>query len=718
MATENPDNLDGILRPAFGRQPELPGRTDASEVDLSIPELYLNRELSWLAFNERVLDQARDPSHPLLERLKFLAIVGSNLDEFFMVRIATLTRKLAAGFNDVSADGRTVAQQLEEANARARVLLEDQTRYWSSDLRPLLAREGIHFLDPLKYTTAAAAFLGRYFDKEIFPVLTPLAFDPGHPFPHISNLSKNLAVVVRLGGRTRFARIKIPDVLPRFIRLPQELYPEATAVFAFVEDVIKGNLSALFRDVPVRSAHLFRVIRDTDMVIDEDSSSDLLETVDRSLKKLRHGALSLLQVEAGMPKRVLDILVDNFEVSENIVVRTAERLGLRDWMSLSRLPMPRLKDAPYTPRTLWGPADTEGIFDLIKYQDHLVHHPFDSFRSVEQFVEAAVRDPHVVAIKMTLYRIGTDSPLIDLLIEAAEAGKQVAVLVELKARFDERNNIIWAHRLEEAGIHVVYGLVNLKTHCKLCLVVRHEAEGVRSYAHIGTGNYNGVTSQIYTDIGLFTANAGIVGDVSELFNYLTGYSQSRTYHHLLVAPVALRASLLALIDREVEHARAGRKGRIVIKNNAITDPGIITALYRASRAGVTIDLVIRGVCCLRPGVAGVSENISVRSILGRFLEHSRIYYFENGGRPDVFIGSADLMERNLDRRVEALCPIRDPRLQHYLRDVVLDTVLNDSDRATALAPDGVYRRVSTGSGFSAQDALIQFHSNRTRAEDS
>jgi polyphosphate kinase len=706
MSMQQEDALDGF-----------PGlAAPEHSLDLSNPTFYINRELSWLAFNERVLDQARDSSHPLLERVKFLAIVASNLDEFFMVRIATLTRKLRAGHNDVSADGRTVAQQLKEAYARARALLEEQTQFWNSDLRPMLAAEGIRLLEPADYSTEVEHFLRQYFQNEIFPVLTPLAFDPGHPFPHISNLSKNLAVVVRHGGHTRFARIKIPDVLPRFVALPQHLCPEATATFAFVEDVIKANVAALFPNVPVKGAHLFRIIRDTDIIIDEDSD-DLLESVDRSLKQLRHGALSLLHVEAGMPQRVLNTLVDNFDVSEDIVVRTADRVGLRDWMSLTRLALPRLKDSPYTPRSLWRRADNEGIFDLIRYQDHLVHHPFDSFRSVERFVEAAVRDPHVVALKMTLYRIGANSPMVDLLIEAADAGKQVAVLVELKARFDERNNIIWANRLEEAGIHVVYGLVNLKTHCKLCLVVRNEAEGVTRYAHIGTGNYNGTTSQIYTDVGLFTANPGIVADVSEVFNYLTGYSACRQYNHLLVAPLGLRAGLVALIEREAAHVRSGRTGRIIIKNNAITDPGIIAALYRASQAGVFIDLIARGVCCLRPGVPGVSETIRVRSILGRFLEHSRIYYFENGGHPDVFIGSADLMERNLDRRVETLCPIQDPRLQTYLKDVVLDTMLNDSERATVLATDGTYARVGTRPGLSVQDSLMQFHAGHDRVDD-
>ncbi len=462
--------------------------------------------------------------------------------------------------------------------------------------------------------------------------------------------------------------------------------------FVFIEDVIKANIQELFPGTQVRSAHLFRIVRDTDMVIQEDEADDLLETVDRSLRKLRYGALSLLQVEASMPRRVLDILAENFEVDEDVILRTSDRLGFADWMELLAIHRPALKDPPFVARHLWPGQDAEAIFDEIRYQDWIVHHPFESFDSVEQFLRSAVKDPHVVAIKMTLYRIGQNSPLIDLLIEAAEAGKQVAVLVELKARFDERNNIIWANRLEEAGIHVVYGLVNLKTHCKLCLVVRQEADGIRRYAHIGTGNYNPATSKVYTDIGLFTASPAVLDDVSEVFNYLTGYSNRKSYKELLVAPVSLRTGIRALIDREIEHAKAGRPARLIFKNNAITDLAKIRALYAASQAGVPIDLIVRGVCCLRPGVPGVSTTITVRSIVGRFLEHSRIYYFENGGSPEVYIGSADLMERNLDRRVEVLCPVTDPDIRHHLRHVVLDALLRDTDRASRLLPDGEYVR--------------------------
>ncbi len=694
-----------------------PSRPAAPPPDLTDPSLYINRELSWLAFNQRVLDQANDSVHPLLERVKFLAIAGSNLDEFFMVRVATLLKKFRAGMDDVSPDGLHTAEQLIAIRQRASQMLDDLATCWQELLRPQLEAEGVRLLEPAEYTPEVRAFLAGYFKTDIWPVLTPLAFDPGHPFPHISNLSHSLAVVVRHNGRTKFARVKVPDKLPRFIPLPARVAgpgvpDKPSQTFVFLEDVIKANIQELFPGTQVRSAHLFRIVRDTDMVIQEDEADDLLETVDRSLRKLRYGALSLLQVEGNTPRRVIDILAENFEVDDEVILRTSDRLGFADWMELTAMHRPALKDPPFVARQLWASQDAEAIFDEIRYQDCLVHHPFESFGTVESFVRAAVKDPHVVAIKMTLYRIGANSPLVDLLIEAAEAGKQVAVLVELKARFDERNNIIWAHRLEEAGIHVVYGVLSLKTHCKLCLVVRQEIDGIHRYAHVATGNYNAVTSKVYTDLGLFTAHTAILDDVSEVFNFLTGYSNRKSYQELLLAPVSFRTSMRGLIEREAQHARAGRPARLIFKNNAVTDSGMIRALFAASQAGVPIDLITRGVCCLRPGVPGVSETITVRSIVGRFLEHSRIYYFENGGAPEVYIGSADLMERNLDRRVEVLCPIRDPDIRHHLRHVVLDALLRDTDRATRLMPDGEYLRCQPDPGdapFSSQSYLLEHY---------
>lgn len=689
-------------------------RFDAS--DLSHPDLYINRELSWLEFNQRVLTQAQDPYHPLLERVKFLGITASNLDEFFMIRVATLLKKYRAGIEDISPDGLNTEQQLAAIRYRAHAMMREVSTCWSQALRPQLAAEGIHFLEPGDYTPAASEYLTAYFKTDIFPVLTPLAFDPGHPFPYISNLSKNLAVVVRHAGKTRFARVKVPDMLPRFVPVPDTLCRKPGMSFAFLEDVIEQNIQQLFPGTEVKGAHLFRIIRDTDMVIQEDEADDLLETVESSLKQLRYGALSLLEVDSTMPRRVLNILVENFEVDEDVVVRTEERMGFGDWRALTRIHRPQLKDPVFSPRTLWSPNDAETVFDQIRYQDHLLHHPFDSFASVETFLRAAVTDASVVAIKMTLYRIGQNSPLVDLLIDAAEQGKQVAVLVELKARFDERNNIAWAARLESAGIHVVYGLVNLKTHCKLCLIVRKEADGIRRYAHVGTGNYNRVTSQIYTDLGLFTANAEIIDDIAEVFNYLTGYSHKKNYRELLVAPIGLRAGIKALIDRECEHARAGRPAHIIIKNNAVADPGMIRVLYRASQCGVPLDLIVRGVCCLRPGIPGISDQIRVRSVVGRFLEHSRIYYFKNGGDDEVYIGSADLMERNLDRRVEVLCPVRDPELRAHLREVVLQSLLDDTHRGSILQTGGRYvpaTPVGEAPALSSQRFLLDFYTKPT-----
>jgi polyphosphate kinase len=681
--------------------------------DLKRPELYINRELSWLEFNERVLAQTVDPSHPLLERIKFFAITASNLDEFFMIRVSTTLKNLREGTEDIAPDGYNTEQQLEAMRARARRMLNDQAAVWV-DLRTLLAAEQISMLDPDQWTTEIREHLTSYFSREICPVLTPLAFDPGHPFPLISNLSQNFAVVVKHRGRTKFARVKVPDALPRFIQLPDALSPTPGVTFVFLEDVIRANIQELFPGTQVKGAHLFRVIRDTDLEIEEDEADDLLESIDRSLKQLRRGAIALLHVEADMPTRVLNILVENFEVTDDVVVRTADRLGFADWAQLTRIHRPELKDAPFSPATLWrADEDPEAIFDQIRYQDLLVHHPFESFSSVETFLRVAVEDPHVIAIKMTLYRIGPNSPLIPLLIAAAEAGKQVAVLVELKARFDEKNNIIWARRLESHGIHVVYGFTDLKTHAKLCLVVRQETDGIQRYVHTSSGNYNPETAKIYTDVGLFTADPEIVSDVSDIFNYLTGYSNQKEFKSLLVAPVQLRTRLTELIERETALAKEGRPARLIIKCNSVTDDQMIRVLYRASQAGVSIDLIVRGTCSLRPGIPGISDNIRVRSIVGRMLEHSRIFWFLNGGQQELYIGTADLMERNLERRVETMTPIRDPDLLEHLRDVVLSAYLRDTVRAMVLDSTGRYNRApADGEPFNAQQFLMRHYTEK------
>ena len=674
---------------ARAKRPPTRRRAAAAEPDLRDPSLYFDRDLGWLSFNERVLEQAK-AGHPLLERVKFFGIAANNLDEFFMVR-------------------------LDEADTRARAgataMLDELGRFWQDALHAQLAAERIHILDVAEYTDDDRAYLSRLFNVDVCPVLTPLAFDPGHPFPLVSNRSKNLAVVVEHKGRTKFARVKVPDLLPRFVALPRE---DGTRRYAMLEDVIRENLGQLFPGVGIRTAHMFRVVRDMEVAVTNprDTAETILEVVDRGLKEQRHGPVSLLEVEHSMPTRVLDLLLENFEASRDVIVRTRGRMGFADWMALSAIPRPDLQDRPLKPAKLWRKGAPE-IFDEIRDQDQLVHHPFDSFQSVESFVDAAIDDARVVAIKMTLYRIGANSPVVDRLIKAAERGKQVAVLVELKARFDERSNIEWAQRLEDSGVHVVYGVEKLKTHCKLCLVVRKEDDEIRRYVHIGTGNYNRTTSKVYTDIGLFTARPGVAADVSELFNYLTGYSNQTDYRELLIAPVALRRRFGKLVAREVGHARRGKPARIIIKSNALTDPRIVRLLYRASRAGVKIDLIIRGVCVLRPGVPGISENISVRSIVGRFLEHSRIWYFDNDGKPDVYIGSADLMERNLNKRVEAVCPVRDEDLAQFLRHVVLEAYLRDNVRARVLQSDGTYPPVEGGGArFDAQHTMM---SRRLRA---
>ena len=661
----------------------------ATDPDLRDPSLYFDRELSWLSFNERVLEQAR-AGHPVLERAKFFGIAANNLDEFFMVRLD-------------QADSR--------ARDRATTMLAELADFWESVLRPHLAAENIFVVDAADYTDDDRAYLSRHFNVDVCPVLTPLAFDPGHPFPLVSNRSKNLAVVVEHKGRTKFARVKVPDLLPRFVALPRG---DGMRRFAMLEDVIRENLGQLFPGVGIRTAHMFRVVRDMEVAVahPQHTAETILEVVDRGLREQQHGPVSLLEVDHAMPARVLDLLVENFEASRDVIVRTRGRMGFADWAALAAIPRPDLRDTPMKPAKIWRKGSPD-IFEEIRYRDQMVHHPFDSFQTVESFVDAAIDDPRVVAIKMTLYRIGANSPVVDRLIKAAERGKQVAVLVELKARFDERSNIEWATRLEEAGVHVVYGVEKLKTHCKLCLVVRQEDDEIRRYVHIASGNYNRTTARIYTDIGIFTARPGIVADVSELFNYLTGYSNQKDYRELLIAPVALRRRFGKLVAREMGHARRGQQAHIIIKSNALTDPRIIRLLYRASQAGVKIDLIIRGVCVLRPGVPGVSEHITVRSIVGRFLEHSRIWYFENDGKPQVYIGSADLMERNLNKRVEAVCPVLDTELAQFLRHVILEAYLRDNVRARTLQSDGTYVPVERdGAPFDAQYTMM---SRRLRA---
>ncbi len=680
------------------------------EIDLKDPQYYFSRELSWLEFNNRVLHEAIDPRTPLLERLKFIAIFSSNLDEYFMVRVAALKQQVEAGVSKLSADGRTPQEQLAVIRERLASMVIKQHRHFQEALRPQLAANGVYILDYMDLNPEQRLYLQEYFETQIFPVLTPLAVDPGHPFPYISNLSLNLAVLIKDSetDEEHFARVKVPDVLPRFVALPQESQggsKNVPTVWAGVplEQVIAHNLESLFLGMNIQEYHPFRITRNADLEVEEDEADDLLQAIEQELRKRRFGgSVVRMELHASMPDTVRQTLMEEMDLVDDDVYEVEGLLCLRDLFALLDLPLPDLKDPPWSPPThprlrrlnefeidesLDGEED---FFSIIRKQDLLVHHPYQSFStSVQRFIAQAAHDPDVLTIKMTLYRTSGDSPIVNALIAAAENGKQVAVLVELKARFDEENNINWARKLEKVGVHVVYGLVGLKTHTKLVLVVRREENRIRRYVHIGTGNYNPKTARLYTDVGLFSCREELGADLTDLFNYLTGYSRQHSYRRLLVAPVNLRDCMLSLIRRETEHCRNGHHARIVAKMNALVDPIIIAALYAASQAGVQIDLIVRGICCLRPGVRGVSDNIRVISIIGRFLEHSRIFYFHNAGEEQVFIGSADWMPRNLDRRVEAIAPVEDPPLVKDLQEM-LGIMLADNRQAWELLPDGRY----------------------------
>jgi len=653
---------------------------------------YLNRELSWIEFNSRVLDEALDPSQPLLERLKFLSIFSTNLDEFFMVRVSGLQEQLEANPMLLSPDGLSPATQLRQISERLKPLLEVQMRCLLKQVLPSLEKHGVKIIPYGKLSKEQREDLRQYFNDRIFPVLTPLSVDPSHPFPYISNISMNLGTLVELeipeeGEEPRFARVKLPPNVPRLIPLNGEGY-----CFALLEEVIAAHIESLFPGMRVLECQPFRITRDADIEIEEDEAADLLKTVEQQLRQRRFGFGVRLEVSSGMSPHMVKLLRNSMELVEQDVYAIDGPLNIPDLMALYKLDLPELKDQAFTPTTPASLRSGETIFDTIRHQDLLLHHPYESFAPVVEFLRQAARDPNVLAIKQTLYRVGKDSPIIEALIEASENGKQVAVLVELKARFDEENNIQWARRLEKAGIHVVYGLIGLKTHLKIALVVRQEKNALRRYVHLGTGNYNPVTSRIYTDIGFFTSDPEFGADASDLFNYLTGYSRQNRYRKLLVAPVSLRKSLTELIRREIIHQQAGRPSGITAKFNGFTDTGMIEEMYAASREGVPIDLIVRGICCLRPGVPGMSETIRVASIVGRFLEHSRVYRFNNGGMEQFYLGSADLMNRNLDRRVEVLFPIEDEKLKERLTREVLEPALSDNVKIRRLQPDGSYLR--------------------------
>lgn len=680
--------------------------------------LFVNRELSLLAFQWRVFEEAKDDSNPLLERVRFISILGANLEEFFMVRVAGLKRQIESASTSAGPDGLTPGQQLHAICSEVATLLASAQDCLESSLLPALKQNGILLVKYGDLDEEQRERLRQYFLKKIFPVLTPLAFDPGHPFPHISNLCLNLAIQIRdAQGQDRFARLKVPDSLPQLISVDSsetgddlpELFDDVER-FLWLDDLIKANLAELFPGMEILGAHPFHIIRDAEVEIQELEAGDLLEKTEEGIRQRRFGDVVGLQVDSHMPAPTLEILIENLQIQPSDVYQIDGRVPLSAFKHIASIDRPDLKYTPFLPTVpaAFGQSlSEEGIFNAVSKRDILLHHPFDSFQPVVSFLNQAADDPNVLAIKMTLYRVGKNSPVVEALLRASRKGKQVAVLVELKARFDEESNVEWARALEAEGVHVVYGLPGLKCHSKLALVVRREGESIVRYVHLGTGNYNPGTAQVYTDLGLFTRDQQIGSDVSDIFNYLTGYSDKREYQKLLVAPINLRERFESLIKSEIEQQRAGREGRIIFKMNSLVDERIIKLLYEASQAGVQVDLIVRGICCLRPGVPGVSENIRVTSVVGRFLEHSRIYYFRNGGQERIFCGSADMMPRNLDRRVEVIFPIEDDRLANYIHKGVLEILLSDNVKARKMQPDTTYARPTTSAEpFSSQSWFL------------
>jgi polyphosphate kinase len=637
-----------------------------------------------------VLQEAQNPATPLLERVKFVSILGSNIDEFFMIRVAGLWQQIETRTTEISMDGRSPGEQLELIRHEVTSIMAEIYRFWREDLMPELKDAGICILRTEELNAQQKTAMDDYFRRVVYPVLTPLAVDQSRPFPHISNLSLNVAAVVSNGdGQERFARIKVPDSLPQLVSIPSE---GGELAFVWLEQAIIANLRMLFPEMEILKADMFHVTRDAELAIQELEADDLLESVQEAVWRRRFRDAVRLQVNLGMHQKLVDLLTSNLELDQNDVYRVDGPVDISRVRALLNIQRPRLKDKPFipsVPAALSAAAGSE-IFATIRESDILVHHPYESFQPLIDFLRAAAGDPDVLAIKMTLYRVGRNSPIVETLLEASQNGTQVAVLVELKARFDEESNIEWAQKLEREGVHVVYGLPGVKVHAKMAMVIRREGDAIRRYIHLGTGNYNPSTARIYTDLGLFTANEEIGEDVSDLFNYLTGYSAKKAYRKLLVAPFSIRSGLERLVRAEMERHREHGDGRLIFKMNALEDPGMVRLLYEASQAGVEIDLIVRGVCSLRPGVPGVSETIRVRSILGRFLEHSRIYYFHNGGDELVYTGSADLMPRNLNRRVEVLFPLEDQALVRRVRDRILQKQLEDEAGARIMQPDGSY----------------------------
>lgn len=680
-------------------------------VDLQDPAYYFNRELSWLSFNRRVLEEAADPAQPLLERLKFLAIFSSNLDEFIMIRYAGLKEQRAAGVERPSFDGMTPAQQLSAIAETLHPMVDEHRRLLRDEVLPALARHGLVLRQVAGLDDGAAEAVARFWRDELFPVLTPLAVDAGHPFPRLPNLSFSLLaeVVDEEDGGLLTAVVQVPSVLPRFLRLPGSGYS-----FVLLEDIIRQRVDELFPGHRVGALHGFRITRDADIEIAMDEADDLLQVVQDEVRRRRWGDVVRLEVAKDMPRAWVERLRRNLRLEPQDVYRIPNHLNVADFLELAALPIPELRDPPYVPRMPRELLRADSAFEAVRRRDVLLHHPYHSFDAVLEMLEEAADDPDVLAIKQTLYRVGQRSPVVAALARAAGNGKLVTALVELKARFDEENNIVWARELERAGVHVVYGFLGLKTHAKAMLVVRREREGeagpseIRRYVHLATGNYNPASAAVYTDLGVLSCDPDLGADVSELFNVLTGYSKQRSWRKLWVAPQTLRPRLLEAIEAEAEHAKAGRPAGILAKMNALVDPEVIRALYRASQAGVEIDLVVRGVCCLRPGLEGVSERIRVRSIVGRFLEHARVAYFEAGGEGRLYLGSADWMQRNFDGRVEAVFPVEDPRLRRQVLEL-LQSELRDNVKARELMADGSYQPVRRRPGqrrFDSQAASL------------
>jgi polyphosphate kinase len=675
------------------------------------PELFFNRELSWLEFNQRVLDEAESSSVPLLERLKFVAITSSNLDEFFMVRVAGLVEQVEVRVRDLPPDGMTPTEQLAAIAARTQRMVADTYRVMREQLLPELADHGVRLAAPTQLDHDDRGFLQDYFLRQVLPILTPLAIDPGHPFPHVRNRSLNVIAMLSGSGKgtpTAFAVVQVPSVLPRLVRLPERA--DGAAVFVLLEDIIADWMGELFPGFRVRGAWAFRVTRNFDLEIDEEEAEDLLETVQDEVRRRDRGRAVCVMVDAEIAGAALDLLVQALGQDPQFVFHVDGALALHQLTQLSGPLQNRddLKDEPFRPVVPPALVDTGDIYEIIRRGDVLLHHPYESFDPVVEFVERSAVDPDVLAIKQTLYRTSGDSPIVKALIRAAENGKQVAALVEIKARFDEENNIQWARALEESGVHVVYGLLGLKTHCKVSLVVRREGEDLRRYVHFGTGNYNPMTARLYTDLSLFTAQREMGEDASALFNLLTSCTAPTQWNKLIVAPLGLHERIIGLIEREARLARAGRQARIVAKMNSLVDPDVVEALYRASRAGVRVELVVRGICCLRPGIPGLSDNIRVVSIVDRFLEHSRIFYFEAGGTREVYASSADWMPRNFQRRVEVMFPVEAEHLKARIIDEVLQYQLDDDVKSSVLGADGVYRRVSPPSGEPGRRSQARF----------